>query len=352
MGYQEQLKLIEDRKLNGSNSLYIGTPYAGTGNAIFSDAPFAMNQSDYRKSRRDSGNNKNYSSHSVPFEFFVSMPKHLSEAPMFVNNGNKISVITPYAMNDETGKPSYVIAGIWKDQQMETDTVNLAKSAYPLKDFINQIVRAAESGKLIVTNKNKAAEMLTTIGIQPAEVSNILNLAKDSISQSDDSVKEQFSIKRDSALDGLAEEELLEIAYKASEGLDKEAIFDDYDTEELSVDEKLAQMREDYGTIPKGEKPFRDVELPERTAEDKYVSQTVRTILEAKATPDVALKPIETLVAEGELSFDRYTDKAAIADANATIKNKGFSDAYADWKKGGISKKNTVTAVGHRGKSL
>ena len=116
---------------------------------------------------------------------------------------------------------------------------------------------------------------------------------------------------------------------------------DTVNTEELSTDEKLSQMREDYGTIPKGEKPFRDVELPERTAEDKYVSQTVRTILEAKATPDVALKPIETLVAEGELSFDRYTDKAAIADANATIKNKGWANAYADWKKGGISKKNT-----------
>jgi len=51
-----------------------------------------------------------------------------------------------------------------------------------------------KSGKLVVTNKNKAEQMLTTIGIQPAEVSRILNLAKDSIPQNGKNVKPLFSL--------------------------------------------------------------------------------------------------------------------------------------------------------------
>ena len=52
-------------------------------------------------------------------------------------------------------------------------------------DFVAQIRKAAEGGKLVVVNESKAKDMLATIGVQPSEVSNILNLAKNSLSQSD-----------------------------------------------------------------------------------------------------------------------------------------------------------------------
>ena len=52
---------------------------------------------------------------------------------------------------------------------------------------------AAEEGKLVVINENKAAEMLVTIGVQPSEVSCILDLAKDTLSQVGQEVK-QFSV--------------------------------------------------------------------------------------------------------------------------------------------------------------
>lgn len=74
MDYEEQLRQIEDRKLNGSNSLYVGTAPALTV-AGFSDAPFAMNQADFRKARREEGNNKKYSSHSVPLKYFKNLPQ-------------------------------------------------------------------------------------------------------------------------------------------------------------------------------------------------------------------------------------------------------------------------------------
>ena len=59
------------------------------------------------------------------------------------------------------------------------------------------------------------------------------------------------------------------------------------------------EMIEKYGSIRPGENPSRDVSVPKRTAENKKVSQMVRTILEAKATPDKIVPNIEKLVEDG-----------------------------------------------------
>lgn len=116
--------------------------------------------------------------------------------------------------------------------------------------------------------------------------------------------------------------------------------------DDFSVDERLAMMRDKYGTMRKGEKPYRTVVVPKKTAKNKHVAQTVRTILEAKVTPEVKVPPLKALIAKGEFSFDRYTDKAAIADAEAIIKDKGWNVALADWindsKRGKISKENVA----------
>ena len=54
MDYHEQLNLVESNLLNGSNSIYIGEVSDNLLKAGLSANPFAMNQSDYRKSRRKS----------------------------------------------------------------------------------------------------------------------------------------------------------------------------------------------------------------------------------------------------------------------------------------------------------
>ena len=113
------------------------------------------------------------------------------------------------------------------------------------------------------------------------------------------------------------------------------------------VDEVYQGMVEQYGSIKPGEKPAREVRVPRRTADDRKVSQTVRTILEAEATPDAAVQNIEELTATGVFSYKTYTDKAAIADAENTIRDKGYTTALAEWSesvgKGEVSKANTAT---------
>lgn len=104
-------------------------------------------------------------------------------------------------------------------------------------------------------------------------------------------------------------------------------------------------LKEKYGYIPAGERAYREVQVPKKTADDKYVSRTIRTVLEAKATPDAMVPTLERMVSKGEFSYDRYTDKQAISDAESRIKTEGWQKTLNKWKsstKEGISKENTA----------
>lgn len=110
--------------------------------------------------------------------------------------------------------------------------------------------------------------------------------------------------------------------------------------------EALAEYVKKYGAIPKGETPSREIVMPRKTGDGKNLSKTVRTILEAGATPDEMIPSIEKLAARGDFSYDTYTDKQAISDAERGIKRVGWAQALSDWtdsmKSGEVSKKNTA----------
>ena len=109
----------------------------------------------------------------------------------------------------------------------------------------------------------------------------------------------------------------------------------------------LDQMREQYGVIEPGENPAREIQMPRKTGENENVSKTVRTVLEAKATPEAAIPTVEQMVANGDFSYETITDKAALAQANSKLQNKGWARTLSDWlgeaKKGTVSKDHTVT---------
>lgn len=145
-------------------------------------------------------------------------------------------------MKDTKGNKSFVVVGLWQNQEMESDKVNLVKSVYPLDDISQRIINNAEQNKLIVINKNKAKNMLATIGIQPSEVSRILNLSNNSLSQGNEDVKYQ---SRNTDVDENIEDLLFdEEFYKPFENEDKTVI-----TESLSeLQAKLENMNDDNST--------------------------------------------------------------------------------------------------------
>lgn len=191
MDYAEQIRKYFAGELSRSDSLYLGVPSEMLQKAGFSSNPFAMNQGDLRKSNEKTAKNKKYSRHGVPRNFFKNMPKHLNEAVVFIENENGVTVVTDYFMLDEKEQVSYVIAGVLQDAKMENDTVNLVKSVYPLDDFTIRITKAAETGCLVITDKQKAQTILTTVGVQPSEVSRLFELSRNSLSQNIINVKQK-----------------------------------------------------------------------------------------------------------------------------------------------------------------
>lgn len=69
MEYSEQINKYFDKALKRSDSLYLGIPSADLQKAGFSKNPFAMNQTDVRKSNEKTAKNKKYSRHGVPRKF-------------------------------------------------------------------------------------------------------------------------------------------------------------------------------------------------------------------------------------------------------------------------------------------
>lgn len=112
------------------------------------------------------------------------------------------------------------------------------------------------------------------------------------------------------------------------------------------AEEAVARYVEQYGAIPPGENPARVIEIPRRTERSNKVSQTVRTILEAQATPDEMVPDIEKLVADGKLSYSPISDESAVNEATDIIERDGWDQVQRDWFKamgnGVVSKSNTT----------
>lgn len=88
----------------------------------------------------------------------------------------------------------------------------------------------------------------------------------------------------------------------------------------------------EHGAIPPGENPARVVDVPKSMDGESNVMQTVRTIMEADATPDAAIPELEQAIVKGKFSKMPITDQAASERAESTIRQVGYQQALADWR--------------------
>ena len=98
--------------------------------------------------------------------------------------------------------------------------------------------------------------------------------------------------------------------------------------------------------IPEGENPARVVDVPAQDAQGRNVSRTIRTAMEAEATPDSMLPTLEQMVADGEASYDAITNEDTLRNAEAKIQDNGFTNSYAQWQvdiRGRASAETTAT---------
>ena len=106
-----------------------------------------------------------------------------------------------------------------------------------------------------------------------------------------------------------------------------DALYQTNTSDRKTVKELVAQ----YGAIKPGEKPSRTLSVPKRTGEGRNVSAAVRTVLEARVTPDGMVPTIEDAIESGDFSYETITDKASLARAKSKI-SRGYQEAYDDFR--------------------
>ena len=148
--------------------------------------------------------------------------------------------------------------------------------------------------------------------------------------------------------DGLEQAGVQMLEYKTGDDADRLAKVNSVEGARFSRSDRelLSDYVKKYGAIPRGEKPSREITMPKKTGDGKNLSRTVRTILEAGATPEAMVPNIEKLAARGDFSYEAYSDKKAISDAESKIRKVGWGQALTEWtasmKKGEVSKANTA----------
>jgi len=117
------------------------------------------------------------------------------------------------------------------------------------------------------------------------------------------------------------------------------------DTGVYSLEDAWAEKVKKYGAIPKGEKAARDVKVPKKISDNKYVSRTARSAIEAGITPAEFVPELQKEILDGKFTYERFPDDKAEAKAKETIEYHGFEGALEHWEflmhsDGAISKEN------------
>ena len=310
MTLAQQLKAFYDGKMASSDAFYFGeTP--DTLNIAGLDAlPLAFTVSDFRKSSKVK--------HNVPRRVWKNLHGSLETALFAFRQGDRIGILTGDIDGD--GKP--LLVGIERNVSMDRAPVNAIRSVYGLNNPGPWLQNQIKAGKeFVLLDKEKANAFLQTYGAYSASVGDGIRSTGESVPQNGAEVN---------SLDAMRKRKKPTGDGKFSRS-DRD-ILDEY-------------VRE-YGAIPQGETPARTITMPRKTGDGRKLSQTVRTILEAKATPDEMVPSIEKLAAKGAFSYDAYSDEKAISDAAGKITKVGWGQALTDWtesmRKGEVSKANTA----------
>lgn len=102
----------------------------------------------------------------------------------------------------------------------------------------------------------------------------------------------------------------------------------------LTTEEK-AQRYDDYvreyGPIPKGENPVRDVDVPRKTGKNRHTRQGARTFIESAHTPEAMVQEFKAAIAEDLFAYERSGNKEMQNQADAVLHNEGFDGALEKW---------------------
>ena len=90
-------------------------------------------------------------------------------------------------------------------------------------------------------------------------------------------------------------------------------------------------MNRRHGSIPAGERPARQVQVPKRTSDKTRTRRAVRTILEAGAVPEDMVGALTAEIAKEAYAYTPSTDRRALSAARQVLAQRGYGGALERW---------------------
>lgn len=339
--YQSEISQVLDGTMKSNQMVFLGKPSAILAQYMESENPLYMPQKSVKKAVFPKG--ENGGKHGLGRVVLDELLYQLEDPLAITGNTSEHAA---------AGDHSIVVWTDWKTAAGDsvivpirinaTGTVGIYNNVNTVFDAFNPeyVADLMRDGNTLYTKNGKSLSELIDQRRQVPKIENGNALSGTIITETGENVKPKYSLKRDAALekDFASIREQLEAGKLTEEQADR--------LREEAVDRLLARQAEEYGRMQPGEKPAREITLPRRTDGKTKVSRTVRTILEGKATPEIALPGIKQLVAEGAFSYEALGDKTVVENANAQLESEGWGNTYARWSKdmdkGVYNKANTA----------
>lgn len=101
---------------------------------------------------------------------------------------------------------------------------------------------------------------------------------------------------------------------------------------QYSLSDDYDNAVEQYGAIPPGENPARNVKVPKQMNDGTKVRRTVRTAMEASGTPSELVDRLKVDIANDVYDYKVVSDKSAVSSAKDRLDKWGFEKCYQYWK--------------------
>ena len=339
--YQSEISQVLDGTMKSNQMVFLGKPSAILAQYMESENPLYMPQKSVKKAVFPKG--ENGGKHGLGRVVLDELLYQLEDPLAITGNTSEHAA---------AGDHSIVVWTDWKTAAGDsvivpirinaTGTVGIYNNVNTVFDAFDPeyVADLMREGNTLYTKNGKSLSELIDQGREVPKIENGNALSGTIITETGENVNPKYSLKRDAALekDFASIRERLEAGELTEEQADR--------LRGEAVDRLLARQAEEYGRMQPGEKPAREITLPRRTDGKTKVSRTVRTILEGKATPELALPGIKQLVAEGAFSYEALGDKTVVENANAQLKSEGWGNTYSRWSKdmdkGVYNKANTA----------
>lgn len=100
--------------------------------------------------------------------------------------------------------------------------------------------------------------------------------------------------------------------------------------------ERYDDYAEFYGEIPEKKGGRREVKVPKKVDDENpnsFVSESAKTIMQSPAMTDEGAQTLKKAVLDGVFNYEKVANKEALEEANKTIEEKGYEEAYKQWQR-------------------